>query len=204
MADDLARYKNRLGKALTEAGIRLHVVVRDIHGQTARAMIRCLIDGGTPEEALQFATTRLKAPKGQLLLALEGHLTPSRRSLLKSLLKDVTDQEAKILDKDNDLLSQLAPYQDELDLLQTIPGLGRIGAAMLLAEIGPDMVCFKSASHIASSGPVFAQGTMNRPANVKVPKPVKATAGYVGFCARQRRQRPKQRVSLKTDSKVFG
>ena len=37
--------KNRLHKILTDAGIRLNVVVSDIHGQAARAMIKSLIDG---------------------------------------------------------------------------------------------------------------------------------------------------------------
>ena len=44
----LASEKNRLHKVLTDGGIRLGVVVSDIHGQSARAMIKALIQGATP------------------------------------------------------------------------------------------------------------------------------------------------------------
>ena len=37
--------KNRLHKVLTDAGIRINVVVADIHGASARAMLKLLIEG---------------------------------------------------------------------------------------------------------------------------------------------------------------
>jgi len=41
----LSSEKNRLHKLLADAGIRLNVVVSDIHGQAARAMVKALIEG---------------------------------------------------------------------------------------------------------------------------------------------------------------
>ena len=46
----LAAEKNRLHKVLTDGGIRLGVVVSDIHGQSARAMIKALIQRATPRK----------------------------------------------------------------------------------------------------------------------------------------------------------
>ena len=40
--------KNRLHKVLIDAGIRISVVVSDIHGQSARAMVKALIGGSRP------------------------------------------------------------------------------------------------------------------------------------------------------------
>ena len=41
----LASEKNRLHKLLADAGIRLNVLVSDIHGQAGRAMVKALIEG---------------------------------------------------------------------------------------------------------------------------------------------------------------
>ena len=48
------------------------------------------------------------------------------------------------------LLQGLAPWQPLLVLLQTVPGIDQIGAAMLLVEIGTDMSQFGSAERLAS------------------------------------------------------
>ena len=58
----LASEKNRLHKLLTDGGIRLGVVVSDIHGQSARAMIKALIQGATPQEVLSPGEP---SPQGQ-------------------------------------------------------------------------------------------------------------------------------------------
>ena len=62
--------KNRLHKLLTDAGIRLSVVVSDLHGKSARAMIKGLLDGEAPEQELLHADKRLKATEEELLDAL--------------------------------------------------------------------------------------------------------------------------------------
>lgn len=43
LTSQLASEKNRLHKVLTDSGVRLGVVVSDIHGKSARAMIKALI-----------------------------------------------------------------------------------------------------------------------------------------------------------------
>jgi Transposase/CHAT domain len=58
----LATEKNRLVRVLSDAGIRLSAVVSDLHGTAATAMIDCLLDGGTPDDALALAG-RLHAPR---------------------------------------------------------------------------------------------------------------------------------------------
>jgi transposase len=69
----LVAEKNRLLRTLSDAGIRISAVVSDLHGVAATAMINCLLDGGTPEQAISYAG-KLKAPRAELLAALEGEL----------------------------------------------------------------------------------------------------------------------------------
>ena len=146
----LAAEKNRLSKVLAGAGIRLGTLVSDPHGQAARRMTQCLIDGGSPGEALALAGKRLKAEPTDLLAALDGELTANHRFVLKEIMSHVVELEHRIDRLGNQLLEGLAPHQWALDLLQTIPGLDQMGAAMLLVEIGPEMSVFGSAERLAS------------------------------------------------------
>jgi transposase len=49
-----------------------------------------------------------------------------------------------------ELRERLRPYEAHLRQLETIPGIKRRLAEILLAEIGPDMSRFPSARHLAS------------------------------------------------------
>lgn len=146
----LAAEKNRLHKALSDAGIRLPVVVSDIHGQSARAMVKGLIAGERPEQVLSYASKRLKASEEELLDALDGELTAEHRFVLSELMEHIEDLERRIARFSDRLLQGLAPQQGLLQALQTIPGLDERGAAMLLVEIGDDMDAFGSAEKLAS------------------------------------------------------
>jgi len=146
----LSSEKNRLHKVLTDGGIRLGVVVSDIHGQSARAMIQALIQGDSPESVLRLASRRLKASHEEILDALQGELTASHRFVLKETLAHIEYLEARIALFDAQLLEGLEPQKNALQLLQTLPGIDIVGAALLLVEIGDDMSVFGSADRLAS------------------------------------------------------
>jgi len=146
----LAAEKNRLHKVLTDGGIRLGVVVSDIHGQSARAMVKGLIAGESPEQVLRQASKRLKASEEELLDALDGELSEEHRFVLGELMEHIEDLERRIARFSRHLLDGLAPQQALLNALQTIPGLDERGAAMLLVEIGEEMHAFGSAEKLAS------------------------------------------------------
>ncbi len=146
----LSGEKNRMHKVLTDGGIRLSVVVSDIHGVAARAMVKALIEEKSPAEVLMLAGTRLRADRAQLLDALEGDLTAEHRFVLRELMTHIEELEQRIARFDCHLLSELEPYRTTLTLMQTIPGIDAIGAALLLVEIGNDMAAFGSVDHLAS------------------------------------------------------
>ena len=150
LVGQLASEKNRLHKVLTDSGIRLGVVVSDLHGKSARAMVKAIISGQTPREVLKLASTRLKASREEILDALQGDLTASHRFVLDELMHHIEEIEARIARFDARLLSELESERNTLALLQTIPGVDLIGAAMLLVEIGSDMDAFGSADRLAS------------------------------------------------------
>ncbi len=146
----LSAEKNRLHKVLTDGGIRLGVVVGDVHGQSARAMVNALIEGQPAHDVLKLASNRLKAPRADILEALQGELSEHHRFVLNELMQHIQDLEARIARFDAQLLAGLEKEKTVLQLLQTIPGVDLIGAAMLLVEIGTDMTVFGSADRLAS------------------------------------------------------
>jgi transposase len=146
----LASEKNRLHKVLTDGGIRLGVVVSDLHGQSARAMVKAIVAGRPAHEVLDCASRRLKTSREELFDALQGELSASHRFVLHELLQHIEEIEARIARFDACLLDGLADERNTLALLQTLPGVDLIGAAMLLVEIGADMDACGSADRLAS------------------------------------------------------
>jgi transposase len=150
LVGQLASEKNRLHKVLTDGGVRLGVVVSDLHGQSARAMVKAIIDGQPPHEVLKLASRRLKASREEIFDALQGELTDSHRFVLDELMHHIEEIEARIARFDARLLDGLTDERNALALLQTLPGVDLIGAAMLLVEIGTDMDAFGNADRLAS------------------------------------------------------
>jgi len=150
LVGQLASEKNRLHKVPTDAGVRLGVVVSDLHGQSARAMVKAIIAGQPPHAVLKLASTRLKASRAEIFDALQGDLSASHRFVLDELMRHIAEIEARIARFDARLLAELESERNTLALLQTIPGVDLIGAAMLLIEIGTDMDAFGSADRLAS------------------------------------------------------
>lgn len=147
----LAGEKNRLHKVLDDAGIRLGCVVSDIDGVSARAMVEALIKGGsTPEQIAEEALGRLQKKKDQLQLALEGAISDRHRLVLKEILGHIKWLQRHIVLIDGQIVVSMRPYREEWKLLQTIPGLDVLIAAMLIAEIGVDMGRFGSKERLCS------------------------------------------------------
>ncbi len=136
----LAGEKNRLHKVLDDAGIRLGCVVSDIDGVSARAMVEAIIEGGsTPEQIAEKALGLLQKKKDTLELALEGEISDRHRLVLQKMLGHVKWLRRQIAVIDGQIVAAMKPHQEEWKLLQTIPGLDVVSAAMLIAETGVDM-----------------------------------------------------------------
>lgn len=146
----LSAEKNRLHKVLADAGIRLGVLVTDLHGTSARAMIRALL-AGQPMSTILDHKGRLRASREELFEAIDtAQFSETHRFVATQILEHIEQLEARIAGFDQHLLTSLKPHQTQLNLLQTIPGIDLTGAAMLLVEIGADMSAFGSAERLAS------------------------------------------------------
>lgn len=150
LAQTLAAEKNRLHKMLDDAGIKLGAVVADINGVSARAMIEGLI-AGTPREQLpELAKGTLRKKRDTLGQALTGDLSPRHRLVLQQIESPIRFLETALATLETSLIDAMAPYATYWHLLQTMPGIDQIAAAMILVEIGTDLSAFGDADHLAS------------------------------------------------------
>lgn len=146
----LASEKNRLHKLLADAGIRLNVVVSDIHGAAGRAMIKALI-AGKPMYAILERAGKLRATREELFEALQPEeLSAEHLFVLAEIMAHIEYLESMMARFEQTLLEGLDAWKPQLELLQTLPGVDRMGAAMLLVEIGTDMTSFGRAERLAS------------------------------------------------------
>ena len=70
--------------------------------------------------------------------------------LILTIMAHIEELEARMQRFELALLQGLSAWQPQLRLLQTIPGIDQMGAAMLLVEISADMDSFGSAEKLAS------------------------------------------------------
>jgi transposase len=137
----LSAEKNRLHKVLVDAGIRINVLVSDVHGQSARAMVKALIKGQPVHEVLDLKG-RLGASREELFEALSTEqFSATHAFVADQIMQHIEYIEQRIALMDRHLLAGLQPWQPQLNLLQTIPGVDQIGA---------DMSVFGSAERLAS------------------------------------------------------
>lgn len=148
---DRARVANRLHKVLEDAGIKLASVASDILGVSGRAMLHALVAGTTdPEVLADLARGQLRRKLPALRAALAGHFRPHHAFLVSRLLTDLEYHDEAIADISARIDELLRPLGATLARLDTIPGINRRVAEVILAELGDDMTVFPTARHAVS------------------------------------------------------
>ena len=142
---------NRLQKTLEGANLKLASVVSDVTGVSARAMLSELVAGTEDAAALaDLALGHLRRKRGELEQALTGRVSAHQRFMLAQHLTLIDVLDAQIATVGEEIAERLRPFESELAILDSIPGIGRWSAEVILAEIGPDMARFPTAGHLAS------------------------------------------------------
>jgi transposase len=142
---------NRLQKVLEDANIKLAGVVADILGVSGRAMLEALIgQDDDPARLAELARGRMRSKIPALQRALQGHVTEHHRFQLRLLLDEVTALEGWIGRLNARIEAVMVPFATAVDRLQTIPGVDRRAAEVIVAEIGTDMTQFATADHLCS------------------------------------------------------
>jgi transposase len=147
------REKQRAEKLLEAAALKLSAVLTDMHGVTGRDIMDRLIAGERDPKVLAgLARGRARVKMRQLEQALEGaeFLTPELAALLQAMLARIDRIDADIAALTAVIERLLAPYEEQLQQAESMPGWARLAAQDAIAETGPDMTRFPTPGHLAS------------------------------------------------------
>jgi transposase len=159
---DLTRYRKRLiqthtseaqrvQRTLEDGGIKLDSVASDVLGVSGRAMLRALLAGERDADVLaELAKGRLRKKLPELRLALRGRFNDHHALLVGLAMDHLEHLEAAIAKLDAEVDAVMAPFTQARDLLDTIPGVAKRAAEVIIAEIGVDMSIFPTPGHLAS------------------------------------------------------
>jgi len=154
LTQDATRERNRVEKLLEHVNIKIGNVLSDVFGVSGQNMLLALIDGNaTPEQIAGLARGQAKRKIPQLTEALNGHgMSDHERFLIRSCLRHMACLEEELEEVDGEILRQMQTplFQEPFLLLQTVPGIGQLAAAAILAETGVDLSPFPTVEQIAS------------------------------------------------------
>jgi transposase len=151
LIEERSRVINRLQKTLEDTNIKLACVATDLMGASARDMLAALLAGQEdPALLAQLARGKMRAKYDLLVQALQGRLKDHHRFLIAEYLAHVDFLDDAIERISFQIAERLRPFESQLEHLETIPGIKRRLAEVILSEIGPDMSRFPSARHLAS------------------------------------------------------
>ena len=144
---------NRLHKMLDDGGIKLGGVVSDINGVSATRDGQGLIEGQPIEQLARPGARRAQAQARRPAGRLDGDLSARHLFVLKHIHAHIETLQRELAEIDAYLLAAMQPYAWAHGLLQTIPGIDQIAAALILIEIGDDMAALRLRRAAGLAGP---------------------------------------------------
>jgi transposase len=142
---------NRLQKTLEGANIKLSAVATDIMGKSGRDMLAALVAGRTDAAAMaQLARGKMREKLPQLEKALRGQFAAHQRFLVAQQLAHI-DGLDEIIDRVSaEIAERVRPFEDAIEHIDTVTGVGRRTAEVLVAEVGVNLTRFPTHRHLTS------------------------------------------------------
>jgi transposase len=187
---DRAAEANRLHKVLEDAGVKLSSVASNVLGVSGRLMLEALCQGSNDPVALaELARGRLRSKLPALRRALESRFRDHHAFLVAQILDHLDYLDEAIAACSARIEEQIAPFASALRLLESIPGVGRRNAEVIVAEIGVDMSVFPSSRHLASWAKL-APGNNESAGNARAARLARAAPGCAARSSSRRSLAP--------------
>lgn len=162
--------KKRIQKTLECSNIKLGSVISDVFGVSGRKLLTRLVEQGfvSPQEVEETIHAKM-IPKAPMISdSLFGTLNEHQIFLIRQSWNHILYLEEAIQQIEARIQELLLPYQEQVELLLTIPGVKENTVASIIVEIGMDMTQFPSAAHLASWAGLSSEN--HESAGKKVPK----------------------------------
>jgi len=142
------QYKNRCQKILSKNNMRLSSVLSDIFGKAGKEILDGLMSGKTVEDILKTTKNKhLKKREVEIIDAARGSLSEVDMFLLKEMEQTIDTLTVQI----HNIERRMAELVDEaaLEIICSVPGVGRLSGATILAELG-DVSRFGNGRQVAA------------------------------------------------------
>ncbi len=151
LGDDRKSEINRLHKVLEDANIKLSRVASDLMGVSAQAILAELVKGHTDAALLaDLAKGRLREKQDKLQKALQGNVKPHHRFMLAQHLSHIEFLDEALAKLDAQIAEVMRPFEAALAAWDSLPGINRRIAEIVIAELGPDLKPFATAQQLAA------------------------------------------------------
>lgn len=147
--------KNRFTNALTVGNCKLDMVFSDIFGKSSQSIINIILnnDSFSDEDIIGSLKKNCKSTHEDILSSVNGISLTNEQKLRIKIVEDHIEYLNSSIKTVNTIIDSLiAPYEDYINLLCTIPGIDRNSAITILSEIGIDMSQFKNHYRLTSWG----------------------------------------------------
>jgi transposase len=151
LKQEQVRVSNRILKVLEDANIKLNTVMSDMMGASGRAMLRAIVSGKwDAAELAELARGRLRGKIPVLREAAQGSLTEHHRFLLEQWMAMWDELAKRVAQFEERIEEQMRPFEPAVKTWASLPGIDRVTAWTLVAELGVEMQQFPTAGHAAS------------------------------------------------------
>lgn len=134
--EERCRYVNRLEKFLQAHGFKFSSVMADILCVSGRKLLNILCETGVlTEKHVQENCRKLRRSSDEIAAAVCGTLTTAERRLLGRLLHKLDSCQEDINGILEDMRLLCSPFQEQLAIVDSVPGFDQESAMEIIAEI---------------------------------------------------------------------
>ncbi len=143
----------RTHNCLTVSNIQLANVVSDIHGKSAQRILTKILENpnDTSFDIEPLLHKSMLSKADDIALAIDGIFTPEQSAKLQIIEKHYDNLNVCKADLEKLIYELAKPYEHEIALLQTIPGINsKLTAIRIIAEVSNNVSSFPTSKHLCS------------------------------------------------------
>ena len=142
--------KNEAHAILSSEMLHLGNALKDIFGKNGRAILSGISSGKTIDQIIESLSPNIRKKSTQIREILDREISQTAAIRLQICLNLIRhfDDEIKLLEREI-FNYAYGKHKDKMEILMSVPGIGEIGAATLIAEIN-DFNDFSSGDKLAS------------------------------------------------------
>lgn len=151
LVSDLTRIKNRVQKVLEDANVKLASILSSVFGVSGMAVLRAIAEGERDTVRLaRLITTNVKASAEEIHQSLSHCLTDVHAFEIKEYLKRYDNGQESLASLQREIDRRTQKYEPLLKRIDEIPGIDRVSAQVVLAEMTDNMDSFREDRHLAA------------------------------------------------------